>query len=293
LSEIHLQPAAGAPVSLDERGTIAADAPCLGCAYNLRGLAPTGNCPECGAPVVFSVGHDVLRFAPVEWMRRTRAGLLLLIIATAGVPTLLAAGFLLLPFDQHTQACVVAVGLSVLAGIGAWGAFLATARGMGRFATPITESSTRRLARVAAAANGAAALLVVVAEFIDLPGRWPVHALHWGSQALLAATFGVASVSFLLHLTALLRRTRSIGLARTVACLALGFGVSTGLVSCAGISAVSFGLSDSNIPAVCGFGVGGLLGALSPVALVVILILSYRVMAVELRSAGVARPAPP
>jgi hypothetical protein len=37
------------PLTL-EAGTIVEDVLCAGCGYNLRGLRPEGDCPECGAP---------------------------------------------------------------------------------------------------------------------------------------------------------------------------------------------------------------------------------------------------
>src|SRR5262245_30626809 len=39
-------------------GKIAIDWPCVQCGYNLRSLAETGSCPECGASVRRSVPID-------------------------------------------------------------------------------------------------------------------------------------------------------------------------------------------------------------------------------------------
>lgn len=291
MPDLRSQPEAVSPVPLDERGFIAADLPCVGCSYDLRGLEPTGNCPECNAPVALALRSDALCFAPVEWLKHIRSGLLLLIIATAGVPAHLFASFRLFPYDEHTQACVITGGLVILSGVAAIGSFRATARIAAGSATPIAESPTRRLARVATATNVAAALLLGAGELTGLGARWPSHDLVWGCLLLLTATFGVVSVSLLLHLTTLLRRTRSIGLARAVACSAFGLGVSTGLMSCGGILAVFFGASDSNIPGACAFLLGGLTGAMSFVAVLVVLILSRRALAAELRIAAAMQPA--
>jgi uncharacterized repeat protein (TIGR04138 family) len=42
-----------------EAGTTDRDLPCVECDYNLRGLAPEGRCPECGADVRDSITESV------------------------------------------------------------------------------------------------------------------------------------------------------------------------------------------------------------------------------------------
>jgi len=49
--------------------TIEAEVSCRHCGYLLRGLADTGNCPECGTPVAHSTVSDELRFADPAWLR--------------------------------------------------------------------------------------------------------------------------------------------------------------------------------------------------------------------------------
>ncbi len=48
---------------------------CLGCTYDLTGLMPHGQCPECGKPIAESLSGDLLAFADAEWLRRTHRGL--------------------------------------------------------------------------------------------------------------------------------------------------------------------------------------------------------------------------
>jgi hypothetical protein len=50
------------------------DVPCTRCGYNLRGLGPEGNCPECGAAVAVSIGGQLLRFADPAWLNRLKLG---------------------------------------------------------------------------------------------------------------------------------------------------------------------------------------------------------------------------
>jgi hypothetical protein len=58
----------------DSQGAIAIDLTCLQCGYNLRGLDPTGRCPECGADITLSTRGDLLRFANPDWLRRVKLG---------------------------------------------------------------------------------------------------------------------------------------------------------------------------------------------------------------------------
>ncbi len=70
---------------VDGSGALAADVPCLGCQYNLRGLPPTANCPECGAAVERSISPPALRCAAPEWLKRVSEGLLVLCTMPAAV----------------------------------------------------------------------------------------------------------------------------------------------------------------------------------------------------------------
>jgi Zn finger protein HypA/HybF involved in hydrogenase expression len=55
------------------------DLPCTQCGYNLRGLAPDGRCPECGAEVSRSYGGDLLKHANRDWLRKVKRGIDLLV----------------------------------------------------------------------------------------------------------------------------------------------------------------------------------------------------------------------
>jgi hypothetical protein len=55
------------------------DTTCRRCGYNLRGLLEDGHCPECGAPIKFSVRGDQLQFCDPLWLQRVRRGLKLML----------------------------------------------------------------------------------------------------------------------------------------------------------------------------------------------------------------------
>ncbi|MBN2563280.1 MAG: hypothetical protein JXQ75_20360, partial [Phycisphaerae bacterium] len=59
------------------------DVPCKGCGYNLRGLSPAGNCPECNEPIDASLQalkERTIPLRPAE-MDRLNSGLVLLLAA--------------------------------------------------------------------------------------------------------------------------------------------------------------------------------------------------------------------
>lgn len=59
-------------VTLTEAGAIDEDVYCLGCGYNLRSLAATGTCPECGALIAGTLEFgNIARFDP-EWVASLR-----------------------------------------------------------------------------------------------------------------------------------------------------------------------------------------------------------------------------
>ena len=68
-------------VKLDARGCVALELTCVSCGYDLRGLPPAGDCPECGAAIQESLPS---RPAPGAW--RTSA----IPVSVAAVFTVLA-----------------------------------------------------------------------------------------------------------------------------------------------------------------------------------------------------------
>ncbi len=73
---------------VDPHGCISIDIQCVSCGYNLRGLLPGGNCPECGSAVAQSTRSEFLRFADPVWLSDLVSGLDWMVVS------FLAAGFL-------------------------------------------------------------------------------------------------------------------------------------------------------------------------------------------------------
>ncbi|MBN1342061.1 MAG: hypothetical protein JXQ73_05235 [Phycisphaerae bacterium] len=110
-----------APVISD--GALDADIHCASCGYNLRGLRPSGRCPECGTPIARSLRGDLLAVSDPNWVARIARGatyayrgfialVLLIIAAVIGV----GAGLALFgPIGPGDTAVVVLLG-----GVVAW-----------------------------------------------------------------------------------------------------------------------------------------------------------------------------
>lgn len=82
-------PDAAAPPDAGARHEIILDDhPCVSCGYNLKGLSPEGQCPECGVLASRSLQGDLLRFASPAYVRSVRRGaatLLWSVVAAAGM----------------------------------------------------------------------------------------------------------------------------------------------------------------------------------------------------------------
>ena len=75
---------------------LAEDVPCVGCGYNLRGLDPSGRCPECGMSLHISIVRHRKRRRPPPppdpaWARQVAEGAVLSLVAFALVVALCLA----------------------------------------------------------------------------------------------------------------------------------------------------------------------------------------------------------
>lgn len=57
------------------------DVPCRNCSFNLRGLSPESNCPECGTPIWRSIRGNLLIYAGADYLSSLSRGLNCILIA--------------------------------------------------------------------------------------------------------------------------------------------------------------------------------------------------------------------
>ncbi len=156
------------PIMLDDRGCIAQDIACRSCGYALRGLPPTGVCPECATPVGRSIHGDLLRFCDPKWVERVALGVNILVIAfivsivgsiligAAVIAILAATG------TRNVMAFLIPLGIFALATAAAnvIGYWLATTRDPGKDESgkPVTARAVARWAIVASSVFSVAAV---------------------------------------------------------------------------------------------------------------------------------------
>lgn len=145
------------------------DLPCRTCGYNLRGLSPRGECPECQTPVQRAMHGDVLWNSDPRWVRTLARGLRLLqLVILPGLACMLAVTL----FAPALRRAWIAPAVLLLVGAaGMIGVWLTTAR------EPAAEEhepllSVRRMLRAVALAA------VLSAAFSDwLATHWPGHTI--------------------------------------------------------------------------------------------------------------------
>lgn len=69
------------PLVSEARDLATQDVPCRHCGFNLRGLSPQGNCPECGAPIQRSLGGDYLIYSDIRYVDSLHRGAIYIIIS--------------------------------------------------------------------------------------------------------------------------------------------------------------------------------------------------------------------
>ncbi len=105
---------------------IAEDRPCIHCGYNLRGLTPHGQCPECGERISGSLRGNLLKHADADWLDTLHFGAKLKLWNIAlGILVGLAAGILVAV--GFPAAFLTLVGL-VGGALGLWASFVITTR---------------------------------------------------------------------------------------------------------------------------------------------------------------------
>ena len=107
---------------------VTGDLPCRRCSYNLRSLATSSLCPECGSPVAHSMQGDRLRFSDPQWLNKLLIGAW---CATAGLISSVMFG----PIPQRAIG-FPGPGLFIVESIGSFLGFLVFLSGAWLISTP-------------------------------------------------------------------------------------------------------------------------------------------------------------
>lgn len=225
------------------------DVACVNCGYNLRGLAPGGDCPECGSAVRQSLREDRLADAPLAWLRRVRWGAYVLVAALVLLPVVnlvpaavLAWGAWAPSMTLVQLGVVLAWGVNLLAvGVGVMGLWLLTAPEPGR-AEPATDWRPRAAGRVALLAWAVLTFGVVATVAVSgqrLHGEWWMYD---GVLIAAAVIFALGMMACWNHLAVLADRVPAPALVRRLRQLRLDWiaAVGCGILAAAAMNVLNW-----------------------------------------------------
>lgn len=211
--------------------TLQSDVLCIACGYNLRGLDPSGRCPECGLAVADSNRGDRLAFADREWLRKLHFGTSLklwniLIVILIGILSGVLVATMRMP-----QA--VAIGIGAIGSVlGLWATFCITTQEPkdSLVEDPVTLRTVLRvcavIALVVALLNELATLVFPAGAVLSGAGLTWIAASVIGGLAVL-----IVMVGELKYFRRFALRAQDIKLAKATRIVMWGLAITTGLTT--------------------------------------------------------------
>jgi len=183
------------PVELNQ------DVRCAMCGYNLRGLAHSGHCPECGTPIWRSLLGNMLEFASPGYVASLHRGVMLILVAL--IARIILIGLILFAVIAtgvgtvstvtfEIAASLLGLGLSVVSLIGWWlfsepdPAFVGTDR----------ASRSRFVLRIAAAVTLVTEFFSVFHDLAMVGGATAGSLIHFGDVMDLLTLIATVVVFF-------------------------------------------------------------------------------------------------
>lgn len=151
------------------QGSIQADRPCVQCGYNLRGLQPTGACPECGTPVADSLRGKLLKYCSPDYLAQLHRGVFLIqtaIIIQILMMFALVGASLAFRSAAGTMQLVSSFVFLVVAAMELYGWWLFSELDPG-YTGQDAGTTPRKVIRIAVIVSGAAAILSVLAGVLQ------------------------------------------------------------------------------------------------------------------------------
>ena len=236
-------------------GEVSKDTPCRKCAYNLRGLAVGGRCPECGTPDGVSVNGDLLRYSDPQYLETLWRGVHFILWGLLAVVVL---SFMAAFVGQITKASPVFVQVFIFAAsipsiIGGWLLTTPDPAGIGED----QYGTARKIIRISLIVGATNSLISIVEASGSLS---PSAALAARAVALLVSLVGlVGQFAQLAYLRKLAQRIPDQSLSDRARFLMWAIGISYGVLLVLGFLAVL--LARAPGPAVTGLGcAAGVLG---------------------------------
>jgi hypothetical protein len=165
-----------AGVSVPHDAKIAHDQPCFKCGYNLRGLAISGQCPECGHLAADSLKGTLLQFASPEYLAKIHSGLslilnailIMIVLGLISIVVSIGAAALGPSVAKAVQVIMsfVSLALSVMSFLG----YLRVTEPDPMFTGEEKPDSARNVVRIAAIASIAIGAVQIILSFIATPG---------------------------------------------------------------------------------------------------------------------------
>lgn len=180
---------------------------CLGCGYDLQGLASSGVCPECRAPVLRSLGANLLQYSSLDFLKSLKQGCALLVCSFGATiaSSLFAIGLDLITgslFGSARSVAFINVGLtslsSLMCGLGWWILSSPDPGLFGEDPANKARKSLRVVVVVSLLASIGLSVLSLHPSFAGGPNRWlfgvPAAGFTPVTPATNAGIFGPASL---------------------------------------------------------------------------------------------------
>jgi hypothetical protein len=183
--------------------------PCIRCAYDLKGLLSSGNCPECGTPVERSLRGDLIAYSDEAYQQQLLRGVTLImagiLLSMISVFVAFALGALL----RSGSSILVLISSLVASAISYYGYYLYSSPDPGQLSTNRGEQPRRilRIALVVAiVANLAQFGLTLLSPAVALPAS-PAAGFRGLSGLQLAASLA-GGVAWLVQFFAVMLYTK-------------------------------------------------------------------------------------